>query len=540
MKALLYTTAVVVLLAITSSCCRDDVRLPGIFGDGMVLQRDSEVKIWGWTEKNGEVEVRWMGEKYTATADNEGKWEISLADSPAGGPYTMKVNGISINDIAVGDVILCSGQSNMELPVNRCLDAVGEDIKGYSNEKIRYIKIPLSYSFDGPQEDFRHENTDPAGNREYIQGQWSKLTSDSTALEWGALCYYIARTLQEKNPDIPVGIINSSVGGSPIEAWLPEEYLPEYAAQEYDNLRHKEYIDSIKRKNTAVYSDWQETFEKTRENTDATWKDIDIFDTSWGLDDDGKPYFGNHFIRRHFRLSDRQAEPAPAVIHLGAMVDADSVFINGTFVGNTTYMYPPRNYKIRDGILKEGDNIVDIHLYSYGNAPSFVKDKKYSVELASGEEIPLYEGWEHKKGKRMYRRPDEEFLQYKPVGLFNAMINPVKNYKSRGVVWYQGESNTDNAENYGALLETMINCWRSEMNAPELPFYIVELAAFEHSELTDYDFGWNRIQKEQRRTAERMDGVKLVPNRDIGEWNDIHPQDKKTVGERVVKAMESD
>ena len=130
-------------------------------------------------------------------------------------------------------------------------------------------------------------------------------------------------------------------------------------------------------------------------------------------------------------------------------------------------------------------------------------------------------------------RPGEVFLQYKSAGLYNAMIDPIKDFPVKGVVWYQGESNCSNAADYGNLLEKMITEWRNEMSSPDLKFYIIELAAFEHSELTDNDFGWNRVQKEQKRTAERMNGVYLVPNGDLGEWNDIHPQDKKTVGKRT-------
>mgnify|MGYP002620738958 CR=1 FL=1 len=152
-------------------------------------------------------------------------------------------------------------------------------------------------------------------------------------------------------------------------------------------------------------------------------------------------------------------------------------------------------------------------------------------------DISLLSGWEHKGGRRMPARPSQVFLQYKPAGLWNAITAPIRDYPFAGVIWYQGENNCSNAAEYGSLLEKMVDSWRTEASDPDLPFYIIELAAFEHSELTDNDWGWNRVQKEQRRTAERVNGAYLVPNADLGEWNDIHPQDKKTVGQRTASVI---
>ena len=219
------------------------------------------------------------------------------------------------------------------------------------------------------------------------------------------------------------------------------------------------------------------------------------------------------------------------------MIDADSTFVNGQYVGNTTYMYPPRNYPVPEGVLKEGVNTVEIHLYACGGNPAgFVPDKQYQLETPGGT-VSLLKGWEHRPGRRMPARPSQVFLQYKPAGLYNAMEAPLKDFAFAGFIWYQGESNCDNAAHYGALLETLVQTRREELAAPDLPFYIIELAAFEHSELTDNDWGWNRVQKEQRRTAENVPGVYLVPTADLGEWNDIHPQDKATVGRRTADVI---
>jgi len=261
---------------------------------------------------------------------------------------------------------------------------------------------------------------------------------------------------------------------------------------------------------------------------------VDIFSEEWALDEWGKSYIGGHHLRRSVNLSAEEASGG-ALLHLGAIVDADSVFVNGTFVGSTSYRYPPRHYEIPEGILREGGNLIEVHLYVYGHeGPGrFIGGKRYSLEC-SGREIPLTDGWQHSYAGRMPMRGREIFLQYQPSGLFNAMIAPLASYATSGVIWYQGESNAGSPEGYGELLEKMIADWRAQMHEAGLPFYVVELADYEHSELAGEDNGWKRIQNAQRSTAEKMEGVWLIHNADLGEWNDIHPQDKKTLGERIA------
>jgi len=514
-------TLSIALAFLSVSCSKAPVTLPEIFSDHMVLQRERPVPVWGKSDPGATVTIEWQSEKMRLKADRDGNWNGELPPAPAGGPYTLKFNDLTIEDVLVGDVFLCSGQSNMELPVRRCLDAVADEVKGYSNAAVRYFRVPLAYDFDGPKDSIAPTS-------------WEVLDSDSTALAWGAVCYFTARYLQEQT-GVPVGMVNSSVGGSPIEAWLREEALPEAALKRLQHIRIPAVRDSIDNFNAHLYGDWQNAHDALPANTAARWKGVDIFKKDWAVDRKGENIYGSHLFRHRVTLTKDQA--GPAILHLGAMVDADSTFVNGQYVGNITYMYPPRNYQVPAGLLKEGENLIEIHLYACGGNPAgFVPDKRYSLETPGGD-IPLLKGWEHKDGKRMPARPSQVFLQYEPAGLYNAMIAPLGRFAFDGIIWYQGESNCGNASEYGSLLETLIQTRREELASPELPFYIIELAAFEHSELTDNDWGWNRVQKEQRRTAEKVEGAYLVPNADLGEWNDIHPQDKKTVGERTVKAI---
>lgn len=509
------------IFSVLSCGQKTDVKLPSVICDGMVVQRDVPVKVWGWAEPGSKVTVKWQGKSVKVTTGKDSTFLAVLPASGPGGPFTMKIGTSTVNDILSGDVFLCSGQSNMELPVRRCLDVVADDIKGYSEDNIRYFSVGRQYDFEGPMKD--------------VNGTWQKLTSDKDIMEWGAVAYFTAKALYAKT-GVPVGMINSAVGGSPIEAWMNEEILPDYAKKELAQCRDRHWMDSVLHHNATLYSDWQSKHNALPENKSARWTKVGIFDTSWAKDRKGENIYGSHLLRKTVKLSAQQAK-GTAILHLGAMVDADSTFINGKYVGNTTYMYPPRNYSVPEGILKEGDNLIEIHLYACGGNPaSFVKDKEYSLETQEGK-VSLLEGWEHKDGKRMPARPGEVFLHYKASGLFNGMIAPIKDYPIGGAIWYQGESNTWNAADYGNLLTSMIGSWRETFDKDSLPFYIIELAAFEHSELTDTDYGWNRVQKEQRRTAETVDGAYVVPNADLGEWNDIHPQDKKTVGERCASVI---
>ena len=428
-------------------------------------------------------------------------------------------SGMTFSHAQEMDYYLFSGQSNMELQVSRCMDVVAEDVKDFSCPQLHYLKVPVAFNFDWPQ-------------KELPKCNWEILDTPEKAQDWGALAYFTGRYIHEETGE-DVYLLNSSVGGSPIEAWIPAEDLPDYAQKELLECRDRQWMEKTLYHNAHLYSDWQEAHNALPENVEAAWEDIDMFD-DWGLED-GAPVYGSHCLRNSFKLTSAQCK-GDAILHLGAMRDADSTFVNGHYVGNITYMYPPRNYTVPARYLKKGLNTVEIHLYAAENPAGFVPDKEYSLETVKGT-VDLGKGWQHKEGRRMQKRAPQVFLQYKAAGLYNSMIAPLVKCP-KGVIWYQGESNAGRADNYGELLKTMIAAWRHHFQNPDLPFYIVELAAFEHSELeTAETSGWVRIQDIQRKVAEEMDNVYVIPNRDLGEWNDIHPQDKKTLGRRTADVI---
>lgn len=536
-----------VLLCLCATSMVDaKVKLPALISDGMVLQREQPIKVWGTADAGESVQVKFLknatptgvkGGKlkvaYTVTADANGRWTLTLPAMKPGGPYILQVNDIELKDILVGDVWLCSGQSNMELPVSRVTDMFRDEIAAYENTNIRQLKVPNIFNFHAPQADLP----------DYVA--WKPLTQENV-MNFSALGYFFAKAMYEKN-SIPVGLINSSWGGTPVEAWISEEGLKEFPKYINDKRQYEDdaYLKSIKqteglsfyRWNTSLYQGDAGLHEATpwyaANYNDKDWKTVDLFSTDWGTNG-LNPINGSHWFRKEVEVP-QDWNGKEATLRLGCIVDADSVYVNGTFVGTVSYQYPPRIYTIPAGVLKAGKNTVTIRLISNNSYPHFVKEKPYKI-ICGNEEVSLQGEWKYRLGAPMPPAPGMMFFCYKPVCLYNAMIAPLQNYGIRGVLWYQGESNVDRRNEYAALLTAMIADWRSTFGNPELPFYIVELADFLSRDDVSGRQAWAEMRKEQAKVAETNRNTRLIRNSDLGEWNDIHPLDKKTLGQRAAES----
>ena len=536
----------VLLCLCATSMVNAKVKLPALISDGMVLQREQPIKVWGTADAGESVQVKFLknatptgvkGDKlkaaYTVTTDANGKWTLTLPAMKPGGPYILQVNDIELKDILVGDVWLCSGQSNMELPVSRVTDMFRDEISAYENTNIRQLKVPNIFNFHAPQTDLP----------DYVA--WKPLTQENV-MNFSALGYFFAKAMYEKN-NIPVGLINSSWGGTPVEAWISEEGLKEFPKYINDKRQYEDdaYLKSIKqteglsfyRWNTSLYRGDAGLHEATpwyaANYNDKDWKTVDLFSTDWGTNG-LNPINGSHWFRKEVEVP-QDWNGKEATLRLGCIVDADSVYVNGTFVGTVSYQYPPRIYTIPAGVLKAGKNTVTIRLISNNGYPHFVKEKPYKI-VCGNEEVSLQGEWKYRLGASMPPAPGMMFFCYKPVCLYNAMIAPLQNYGIRGVLWYQGESNVDRRNEYAALLTAMIADWRSTFGNPELPFYIVELADFLSRDDVSGRQAWAEMRKEQAKVAETNRNTRLIRNSDLGEWNDIHPLDKKTLGQRAAES----
>lgn len=507
--------------------------LPNLISDGMVLQRGTPVKIWGKADSGEKIQLMFLKKKYQAVADSLGNWQIDLPALKPGGPFSMSINDITLQNILIGDVFLCSGQSNMELMVSRVMDKYADEVNQYENPSIRYLKVPYAYDFNTPLSDIK-----PMA--------WKPLTKDNV-MGYSALCYFFAKLLYEKT-GVPVGIVNSSWGGTPVEAWISEEGLKDYPI--YLNQKSlyssEELMNEIQRTGARHGRQWQAVLhasDKGLHDTtlwydenldDSAWDSVDMFSSQWGSNG-WRPINGSHWFRQSVEVP-ASWKGKDAVLRLGCIVDADSVYVNGHFVGSVSYQYPPRIYKVPASVLKPGENQITVRLISNGGYPHFVKEKPYKLVCGS-EEVNLSTTWKHRVGTVMPSMPGGSVaFQNMPLGLYNGMIAPLLNYQFKGVVWYQGESNVGKWKEYSSLLVSLMNDWRSKFGNAQLPFYIIELASFMSPD-NPGKFAWGKLQEQQADAVSKVSNATLIKNSDTGEWNDIHPLDKKTAAGRLVEAV---
>jgi sialate O-acetylesterase len=501
------------------------VKLPHLISDGMVLQRDAPLKIWGWASPNEKIGIIFLDKSYNTKADKKGNWSIDLPPHNAGGSYTMQVNDIEIKDILIGDVWLCSGQSNMELPVRRVMDLYADEVKQVNNPMIRQFRVPMHY-------DFRNEETDLQG------GAWKPATQGNI-LDFSAAAYFFAKDLYDKY-NVPVGIINTGIGGSPAEAWVSKEALNNYPhyLEATQACALPGYIDSVRNVESQNSNQWYTELNR-KDAGISLWDKKDFDDSGWSLfslpgywaDKGIGRVNGSLWFRKDMDIPSSMAGK-PGVLRLGCIVDADSAFINGTFVGTVTYQYPPRIYNIPAGVLKEGSNNITVRVISNSGRGGFVEEKPYKI-IVDDNEIDLTGDWKYKVGAEMPPAGPQTFFQYKPAGLYNGMIAPLKNYALKGFLWYQGESNAGKAKEYKNLLADLINDWRTKWNNPQMPFIYAQLPNFMKENKQASESGWAELREAQRQ-ALKLPYTGMAVTIDAGEWNDIHPLNKKTVGERLA------
>ncbi|REC79237.1 sialate O-acetylesterase [Chryseobacterium elymi] len=503
------------------------IKLPALVSDGMVLQRNQKLNVWGKADAGEKVEVKFLNKKYKTTADQSGNWKITLPEQKAGGPYTMTINEIILKDILIGDVWLASGQSNMELPMRRLTPLYANEIKNANNQNIRFFTVPQKYNFKSPQ-------------TELDGGKW-EATNPQTILNFSGVAYFFAKELSQKNK-VAVGIIHSSLGGSPIQAWMDENSLkkyPEYL-DEAKKWQNDDLIKSTESGEQALSKAWYAELDQSDIGLNQHWENFDLNDSDWktmnipgSWEDKEGSFEGSVWFRKEINLTKNQAGKA-AFLNLGRIKDADVTYINGTKVGNVTYEYPPRWYDIPAGVLREGKNVIAVRISNGSGKGQFITDKPYYLEI-DGNKIDLKTEWKFKIGAKMGKMaPGTTFIRWKPTGLYNAMINPLINYSIKGAIWYQGESNTGKPKEYGDLLTTMITDWRNKWNQKDLPFFTVQLANFMEPKTQPIESNWAELRDQQRQVSLKVPNTGLAVIIDIGEWNDIHPLNKKTVGDRLA------
>jgi len=513
------------------------VILPQLVRDSMILQRDTKVKIWGWASPNEKIKIDFLSKKHKTVADANGNWMIVLSPMKAGGSYTMKIdakNHIVVNNILIGDVWLCSGQSNMVHQMELHKYIYAKEIAEANFPEIRQFWIPTLTDLQKPEINL------PAG-------YW-KSANPKDVLQFSAVAYFFAKTLYEKY-HVPIGLINASVGGTPIEAWTSEQGLKEFPSVEHIIQKNKDttYVDETNRKAFAMNASRRPIDEDDKGLTgEKKWFDTSYVPKEWYRinipgywEDQGiKDLNGVVWYRREIDVPVSMTAVA-AKLFMGRIVDADFVYINGELVGNTTYQYPQRRYDVPAGVLKPGKNLVVIRVINNVGKGGFVSDKPYYL-FAEKDTIDLKGYWQYKVGEAFtpHRYIGSGIsLQNQPASLYNAMIAPLTNYTIKGILWYQGEANTNRAVEYAKLQPAMIADWRNKWKEGDIPFLYVQLPGFLDMNYFPSESQWAELREAQLKSLS-VPKTAMVVTIDLGEWNDIHPDRKKEVGDRLALAAE--
>lgn len=529
----IYFSVVFLMILITSTAFAQ-VRLPKLVSDGMILQRDTPVKIWGWAATGEKVVLRFKGKSFETITPADGKWLITFPAQKAGGPYEMEIsasNQIKLKNILFGDVWLCSGQSNMETTMSRVSPLYGKEIETCANPNIRLFQVPVRWNYAKSQQDIQG-------------GKWEEANPQNI-LKYTAVGYFFARDIYEKNK-VPVGIIQCAAGGSSAESWISEESLKAFpeqykiAKQLSDTTYMKNLLGTEKE---AQYKWFSELGKSDLGRKTTPWFNPLLDDSSWptyqlpssfagaGMDFTN----GSIWFRKEIDLPEN-VSGKQTLLELGRIVDSDSVFVNGKFVGTTGYQYPPRRYTIAPGMLKAGKNNITVRVVSQSGIGAFIKDKPYQLTVEN-QIFDLKGAWKYQIGAKCGPSPTATFFPGKPLGLYNAMLSPIVNYRLKGMVWYQGESNAERASSYNSVLSTLIGEWRKLWNQGNLPFLFVQLPDFMEPKKEPSEGDWATLRNQQLKTLS-VPNTAMVVTIGLGEWNDIHPLRKKEVGQRLALAAE--
>lgn len=440
-------------------------------------------------------------------------------------------NHLILKDILIGDVWICSGQSNMVHQMELHSIRYADEIAQANYPQIRHFWIPTMTDMQMPHDDL------PSGN-------W-KWANPQDVLQFSAVAYFFAKDLYEKY-HIPIGLINASVGGTPIEAWISEDGFKEFPAITGTIQKNKDtaYINSLNRrtftgamlprqqdKGTIGTMPWY-----SNDYVPKGWHSINI--PGYWEDQGIKDLDGIVWYRREIDIPASMTN-MPAKVFLGRIVDADFLYVNGKLAGNTTYQYPQRRYTLPAGTLKPGKNIFVVRVQNNFGKGGFVPDKPYYITTGN-QTVDLKGTWQYKVGETYVPRGFGSggggiSAQNQPTALYNAMVAPLINYSAKGFIWYQGEANSGRAEEYAKLMPALVADWRSLWKEGDLPFLYVQLPGFMEMNYLPSESQWAALRESQLKTL-------AVPNTgmavaiDLGEWNDIHPDRKKEVGDRLALA----
>ncbi len=529
------------LFCLTSADAK--ITMPQLFQSGMVMQRGKTIPVWGKADAGETVTIRFNKKQYQTTAGTDGRWRVDLPKMKAGGPYQMSVNEQTIDNIMIGDVWLLSGQSNIDVTIERVYPQYTNEIDAYENSQIRMFRVQNETSTHGVKDDIRPTNIN-----------WKPVNKQNAWL-FSAAGYFLGKKMYEKNK-VAQGIIVNSWGGTPIEAWISEDSLKADYPMQIKKLQiyqSDNYVRTQMQANGAANHQWETMLNEA----DPGYADAKCDDSQWPVINQNNWTWrgtGSVWLRKHITI-DKEHAGKPARLLLGTLFDRDVTYLNGKQIGQTGYQYPPRRYDIPEGLLREGDNVIAIRFINKYGACHFIPEKPYM--LCFGDDrmsqnpmpknvLPLGDEWKMKVGAEMPQCPSSDVsLQNLPTTLYNAVLYPLAPYAINGIVWYQGESNTGNPAPYADYLKKLMGSWRDRWQDQQMPFVIVQLANYDGRQQTGFprpitpqvepaNSGWAQLREAQRTAAKADAHAELAVINDLGETVDIHPLRKKEVAERIA------
>jgi sialate O-acetylesterase len=525
------------------------LRLPSFFSDHMVFQRDVPVPIWGWGTKNSEVTVQFSDQSHTTTVDENGKWMLSLSPIKANlngkslivsSSESKTENPITLEDILVGEVWICSGQSNMEFTVNSVLNAKDE-IANANFPSIRHIKIPRESSFE-PQDD--------------VKSSW-QVCSPQTVKEFTAVGYFFGRELYQ-TLNVPIGLISSNWGGTPAESWTNLATLQKRSDSGSFEKRIEDYRKPLPKDNqedfNKLMADWKKLTGESGLHTDtgrttisANYQLANFDDSKWSsmilpnnIENDGLKIDGAIWFRKSIQIP-QEWIGQELLLSLGPIDDFDVTYWNGEEIGKTGDETPdswkePRLYSIPASQNNSNTACIAIRVFDRfggGGLTGNAKDLRLSLASTPDPTVDLSGKWSYKVSIELPEKPQKSSrnMGWLPSGLFNSMIHPLIPYAFQGAIWYQGESNAGRAHQYRTLFPEMIQCWR-EAWKKDFPFYFVQLANFQKQQIEPKEDSWAELREAQLMTL-KLPKTGQAVSIDIGEAKDIHPKNKQDVGKRL-------
>ena len=504
------------------------------FGEHAVIQRDKPITLSGDATANARILVDFAGEQRSTSADGAGRWRVSFPARSAGGPYTIQVAGAdgsaTASDILIGDVWLCSGQSNMEFPLRRALNGEAE-AQAADDPQLRLMKVPQQVAAS-PSARFTRRPS------------WNRSTPES-ARDISAACYFLTRDLR-RTEKIPVGAIDDTWGGTPIRAWMNEASVRASGGGALADV-----VDAYRtnpgagvRQFGLQWAEWwrSKTGDKPGQepwfNSDRlSWKPVPSLQywDAWGPE--WKSWIGSAWLRQRVTLSAAEAAQ-PATLGLSVVDDVDETLVNGVWVGGRNDPVAPREYAVARGMLKPGVNeILVLARNNWGPGGVAGPADKFFLKFADSHIKSLANGWEYSRVVDTVTEPPVPPWDG-PSGvstIYNAMISPLGPLGTKGVAWYQGEADVGQP-GYDRRLAGMAANWRSQFRDPQLPFLIVGLAGWQHAASHPIESGWAALINEQRRATQQDPRMALASAIDLGELNDLHPPNKQDVGHRLALA----